>query len=285
MAMSKGETPHATRLQRVVEHIHDHLDHPLDLFELAEIACLSAYHWHRVYSGFYGETVFETVQRLRLHRAATDLIRTEKSVEHLARAAGYGSVAAFSRAFRIAYGEPPIRFRLRGKAPLPSSINPDRSEMMPDVTIENSPALRVAGIAHAGDYQLISRAFQSLFTLLMAKAGPGPSARMVGIYFDDPKITPVADRRSLAGVVVDEAFSITAPMQEFSFAEGPMAVLRHKGAYAELPKSYDWLYGVWLPHSGREPADAPPFEVYLNSPMDTAAPDLLTDICVPLKIG
>jgi AraC family transcriptional regulator len=35
--------------------------------------------------------------------------------------------------------------------------------------------------------------------------------------------------------------------------------------------------------SGREPADAPVFEEYLNSPRDTAPTELLSDIYLPLS--
>ena len=38
----------------------------------------------------------------------------------------------------------------------------------------------------------------------------------------------------------------------------------------------------WLVQSGREAADAPVFEEYLNSPKDTAPADLVTEICLPL---
>ncbi|OWK24560.1 hypothetical protein AJ87_20285 [Rhizobium yanglingense] len=37
---------------------------------LAEIACMSSYHWHKIYRAIYGETLAATVKRLRLHRAA-----------------------------------------------------------------------------------------------------------------------------------------------------------------------------------------------------------------------
>lgn len=36
------------RLSRVLDHIDDHLDEPLDIDRLAEITCLSPYHWHRI---------------------------------------------------------------------------------------------------------------------------------------------------------------------------------------------------------------------------------------------
>jgi AraC family transcriptional regulator len=60
-------------------------------------------------------------------------------------------------------------------------------------------------------------------------------------------------------------------------------VLTFTGPYAGLPAAWDQLYAAWLPASGEEPADSPPFEVYLNSPMDTAQEALVTEICVPLR--
>ncbi len=56
-----------------------------------------------------------------------------------------------------------------------------------------------------------------------------------------------------------------------------------KGPYSDLPSGYAQLFGQWLPASGEEAADSPAFEVYLNSPMDTAPDDLLTEICLPLR--
>jgi AraC family transcriptional regulator len=47
--------------------------------------------------------------------------------------------------------------------------------------------------------------------------------------------------------------------------------------------AYDWLFGQWLPSSGREAADAPIFEDYLDSPRDTLPTELRTDIYLPLK--
>jgi AraC family transcriptional regulator len=46
---------------------------------------------------------------------------------------------------------------------------------------------------------------------------------------------------------------------------------------------YDWLFGDWLVQSGREAADAPVFEDYLNSPRDTPPTELRTDIHPPLR--
>ena len=45
------------RLNRVTAYIYDHLDDEIDLNRLAEVACLSPYHWHRVYHALHGETI------------------------------------------------------------------------------------------------------------------------------------------------------------------------------------------------------------------------------------
>ena len=42
------------RLQRVSAYIYDHLDEELDLDRLADIACLSPHHWHRIYRAVHG---------------------------------------------------------------------------------------------------------------------------------------------------------------------------------------------------------------------------------------
>lgn len=68
-----------------------------------------------------------------------------------------------------------------------------------------------------------------------------------------------------------------------AIAGGEHAVLRHKGPYSDLHVAYNWLYGTWLPQSGREVAAAPVFEEYLNNPRDTAPAELLTEICLPLR--
>lgn len=64
---------------------------------------------------------------------------------------------------------------------------------------------------------------------------------------------------------------------------GEYAVLVHKCPYEGVANTINWLYGIWLPKSGREVADANDFEIYRNSPHDTKPEDLITEIYLPLK--
>lgn len=75
---------------------------------------------------------------------------------------------------------------------------------------------------------------------------------------------------------------IAAPLTTVLLPATRVAALTFRGPYGGLPAGYTQLLGVWLPASGEVTADPPMYEIYLNTPMDTAPADLLTEICLPL---
>ena len=103
------------------------------------------------------------------------------------------------------------------------------------------------------------------------------------MFFDSPAEVPEADLRSLAGIIVEDGFEMPDDLQELHLPGGDHLVVTVRGPYAELPAAWDYTYCTALPQTARLPADAAPFEVYLNDPTDTAPEDLLTEICVPLS--
>ncbi len=270
------------RVDRVTAYIHDHLDEELDLGKLAEVACLSPYHWHRIYLAVHGETAAATVKRLRLQRAAGQLANTSMPVREIAEASGYKSLQSFTRTFRSVYGLPPAQYRRRGSH---TQFQPRRQEgaaAMYDVTLKTFPQTTAITIPHRGSYMQIGKAFETLFGWLATRGLLSDDIRPVGIYYDDPDAVPEADLRARAGIITSAEILIEAPLEHTEIAGGPYAVLRHQGPYADMPAAYRWLFGEWLVNSGREPADVPCFEAYLNNPRDTPPTELLTDICLPL---
>jgi AraC family transcriptional regulator len=275
------------RLDKVMRYIGEHLDADLDLETLAAISCFSPCHFHRIYAGIAGETVVETLRRIRLSRAAGDLIRDDLVQDKLpiaaiARRAGYGSVAAFTRAFQAVYGIAPAAYRRRGSLVLPQPQPVHMENRMYPVTITDRPAVRLATIAHRGSYLAIGTAFDRLCNWAAGCGLMGPTTRMIGVFYDDPQSVPEKQLRSAAGISVDGEINSEGDIRVIDLAAGRHAVLRHKGPYAELHKAYAWLYGTWLPQSGEEAADRPVHEEYLNNPSKLPPADWLTDICLPL---
>ena len=276
------------RVQRVNDYLHAHLDEPLDLNHLAEIACLSPTHWHRVYHAMQGETIGVALRRLRLQRAAAELANTTRSIDSIATEAGYGSVAAFTRRFRSAYQLPPARYRSEGshqrfKEPLDA---PTLTHV--DIEICHIDTASSAAIAHAGDYMNIGQAFDRLTSALSSTDIDPDTTRSFGVYFDDPGLVPEPELESLACVTVPDAHALRQLLSaddrivHHELRGGKVAVLHHRGSFADLPAAYRWFFGHWLPASGLEVDDRPCVEQYLNDPRDTAPNDLKVDIHLPL---
>ena len=152
-----------------------------------------------------------------------------------------------------------------------------------DVRIETREAKRIVYLRHVGPYAGIGEKFQQLSAWAGPKGVFGPNTEMLGIYYDNPEVTPPEKLRSDAALTVGDGVEAEGDVQVGEVAGGEYAIATHKGPYSGLMDAYRWLYAVWLPSCGRDPADAPGFEKYLNSPEDTAQADLLTDIYVPLK--
>ena len=193
---------YADVVQAAIAHIASDLEVAINLTALARGACLSPFHFHRIFRGMVGETPLELRRRLCLERAAWRLAREDTGVTAIALDAGYDTHEAFTRAFRARFGTSPSGFRRRtyrrfelatpcGVHYIPTggvvAFTPRNSggENM-TVDIEEMPTLRVAAVRHIGPYNHIGQAFERLGAIL-GGAGllKGPPPMMLAIYYDN----------------------------------------------------------------------------------------------------
>jgi AraC family transcriptional regulator len=95
------------RVGLALELMHGALDRPLTVEEIAREACLSPFHFHRLFVAFTGQTPHRYLRRLRLQRARAMLRRGDTSVVGVAQACGFESPTSFSAAFRREFGASP----------------------------------------------------------------------------------------------------------------------------------------------------------------------------------
>jgi AraC family transcriptional regulator len=101
----------ADRLRELIDLVLDSLDEPgADGRALARRAHFSRDHLDRLLAAATGESPVGLRRRLLLERAAWQLRTGAAGPSEAAAAAGYGSLAAFSRAFARAHGVPPSAF-------------------------------------------------------------------------------------------------------------------------------------------------------------------------------
>ena len=95
-----------------MDHIERHLDQPLDLETLAAVAHFSAFHFHRLFRAWTGETLGDHLRRRRVEKGALRLLTQPGSgVLEVALAVGFGSGEAFARAFKSRFGVTPSAWR------------------------------------------------------------------------------------------------------------------------------------------------------------------------------
>ena len=108
----------AERIGRARQLIDRAYSEPLDLDRLASEACLSPFHFHRLFRREYGETAHQYLTRRRVERARDLLITTELSVTDICLEVGFTSLGSFSSKFRRHAGHPPSHYRRRVLASL-----------------------------------------------------------------------------------------------------------------------------------------------------------------------
>lgn len=103
------------RVRRGQEYLHAHAGEDLDLQALARVACLSPYHFHRIFTRAFGKTPHHYRNGLRLARARRLLETTDRTVLEICGTVGFESPASFSLLFRQSFGMTPVAARKLSK--------------------------------------------------------------------------------------------------------------------------------------------------------------------------
>ena len=99
------------RLQRVRDYIEAHLGDRLTLADLAEVVCLSPYHFSRSFKLALGIGPQHYVIQRRLERAKTLIRRTDQPLAWVALEAGFTDQSHLTSVFRRETGVTPGQFR------------------------------------------------------------------------------------------------------------------------------------------------------------------------------
>jgi AraC-like DNA-binding protein len=98
-------------VQRACRLILSRLDKPLHAGRLAAELAVSAGHLRNCFHRVIGMRLTAYIRRARIYAACSLLSRTESNITDIAGRCGFGSVYAFSRAFRREVGQAPTQYR------------------------------------------------------------------------------------------------------------------------------------------------------------------------------
>lgn len=271
-------------INRVVDYINKHLFESPDIKELAEIANISEYHFHRIFKIIIGENVGEFINRLRLEYIAQCLQTTTLNLSELAIKTGYGTKYALSKAFKKHFGVSPSIYRnqkneinLFNKNKLKTiTLTPDIKEIPPKEIVY----IRI--IDWYGSPEAYHEAWKKLGQFAKKNNLVNNKTEFIGLSFDDPTITLPENCRFYA------CFTINKPVEPegaFGVQEingGLYAVFTLKGSYDGLMDMYYNIYIKWLQENDYKLRKGCSFEKYLNNPDHVSEEDILTEIYIPV---
>lgn len=276
------------RINRVINFVRSHSADALDLNALADVACLSKFHFSRTFDACLNETPIEHLWRVRTENAARSLaFARDKSITDIAMDCGFSSSQTFSRGFRQRFGMSPKTFKETNKW-LDTSWNrcsdqyPIHEPYSP-ITIENRPAYRVAYIRHIGPYCDVNGSMTTVFKMLIQWAKTmgiwASSDGIIGVCPDNKDLTPI--HRCVYdvsipvpdGIVEDDVVSIqTVPA-------GTYAVMDFQGNTLDVYAAWEWLITAGLAKTGTYYGLLSSYEYYPKSSEQLVGPASGLKLC------
>jgi AraC family transcriptional regulator len=282
-------------MQRVLDHIDQHLDDDLDLEAMSGVAAFSKFHFHRQFTSTFGLSVHRYVQLARMKRASYRLAyRDAQSVTDIAMDAGYEAPDAFARAFRQRFRQSPSSFRnspdwepwLVAFGPLDNA----RSKLMQktftpdDVTIRDVSPTPVAIMEHRGDPATIGATIQRFIAWRKATGLSPKTSPTFNVFYSDPRTTPSTEYRMDLCVGTDRPLEAKGEQIGAGIIPGGRcAVLRIVGSTDNLEPAALYLYRDWLPASGEEVRDFPLYCQRLAFFPEVPEHEAVAELFLPLK--
>lgn len=280
------------RINKVIDYIQAHVHEPVSLDNLANVACYSPFHFHRVFRAVTGETVNEYVGRARCEKAARLLRFSKKPITAIAVECGFSSAATLTRAFTGYFEISPGAYRKGGeikKSKIGKDFFPVQSyhcDREFDVEIRRYPERRIAYIRVTDAFRqgVVLRAFESLVVWAKEK-NLFDSQTIFGMSKDDPEITPKEKYRYDVCITLppDVKIEEEEPVSTTVLPPCRYAVTRVSGDLQLVGEAFHYLFDQWLINSDYECETQPGMEVYRDKENICNWEHFELDIMIPIK--
>jgi len=305
------------RLNRAIDYIRDHFAEELNLTKLAEVACFSKYHFHRIFRTLLGETVSDFVRRIRLEKAVGMLtLDKDKSIIDIALDCGFSSPQNFAKAFRAYFGATPTFVRaeynwdsMRDKfgagagedeaAPIQGGPNTEdycvqshllmrkiiEQRIPMQVRVTEMPVHRVAYVRSVGPYrrETVEPAFVRLLTWAMPRGLVNEKTLIIGAMWSNPMVTPTEKCIYDACITVPESVKSDRSINIQSLPGERFAVYHCEIEPHEHLEAWMKLIIHWLLSSGYQPDRRPFYEIIYNFREEFPLRRHIVDLCLPVK--
>jgi AraC family transcriptional regulator len=290
------------RVNLVIDYIDANFTQEMSLKKLSRIASFSEFHFHRIFKAIAQETLAQYIQRIRIEKAAFQLLYSNnKSITDIAFDCGFSSSQFFSRVFKERFNLSASEWR-RNKSPNSKIVQESELQIIHicekniggdfkmhnnSVIIQDIPDMNVAYLRHIGPYKgnvdLYTKIFSKLIKWAETHKVFNKDTKVLALYNDLPEITDEDKLKLTACLTINKEINPSPPFGRLKIIGGKYAVCRFEILTNDFEKSWNFMYGKWLPQSGYLPDDKPSFELFYNDPNEHPEHKHIVDFCIPVK--
>jgi AraC family transcriptional regulator len=239
-----------------LEYIERRLTKRITLEDVADRACFSLFHFHRLFSEITGCSMKDYIRTRRLSEAGRELVDTSAPIPEIAERYGFESQGSFTRAFRRQFKITPGRLR-REKLPFPY-LQPFR---IVEVTHEKGVMMEPRFV-ELGELNVVGKVYRTTPGSDHSSnqmQGFDPSSPGIGnplysrttylsvtCYTDVKNLDAASEIRFMIGIPVSKPDSVPEDMEVYTIPPALYAVFTHHGPAADIGKTYLDIYGKHL---------------------------------------
>lgn len=291
------KTNYKTKVLPVIRYLEKNYNHPLNLSDVAALAHLSPYHFHRIFKAVTSETVADYIRRLKLTNAAQMLFHNDYSVTYVALEYGFSSSQSLAKAFKSYFGLTPSEIKncqtfnelslllrdskightlskeghaAEDEQSYSSTCHQQWSEVMKTEVINERllAYTRVTGTYGEGYETAIGKVFQ------WAGAKGVSDGEMIFIYHDNPELTPSDKCRTDICISVPAGTEVSNGIELKILPAGGYASIRSNiNGKGDFGQYWDELLEQVV-ESGLDVDERPCFELYHSYNPETEVGDV-----------
>lgn len=273
---------HLQQIQRASDYIENRLEGDLDIDDIAREAAFSRWHFQTVFSALVGDTCKEYIRKRRLSEALNLLAQTNLRIIDIAVRFGFESQESFSRAFKSYFEVTPgecrkieanglrtlkkLKITMAYLDHLYKGVNMQPVfKVKPEFSVIGVGSKFISILSPEKNNHVVIPKLWSEFMLRRNEITSQVSYVDYGVCSPleagQPKSHP-DEGFYMACTAVTDTSNVPKGMVQKVIPRGEYAVFTHKGQLSKLEHTMNYIYGSWLPKSGRKLRMAPDLEIY-----------------------
>lgn len=293
------------RIVKTIQYIDNHIDADLSLEKVSEVSAYSPFHFHRIFKLVTGETLQNYIIRKKIEKSALYLaLHKNMEIKSIYWDLGFSNHSVFCKTFKKYYGLAPTEFRRSAPEKFHRILQTQSKNGQVDtvfsqyicnienllnwtkmnlkIEVKEMPEMNLASVMSLG-MASVEPSFNILIDWAKKKQlFPRENLKMISVYHDSCKITPLDKVRIHACMLLDEklqqqdgeVFPETLEGGKYIVGSGEVTLDDFEQCWVSL--------FLWMNENNYTMRRIFPYEIYHSNFKEHPEGKMIVDFCIPV---